>query len=311
MFDAECKQLHMQQINGITYKLKAPFDFGFLEKYGTVFQVYDDQDSGNICFGTEKDGERLFIKFAGAPTAEYNGDPRDAIARLKQTVRLYEQLRHDSLIQYIGAEEIGGGFSLIFKWTDAKCMGRMYPEARKKFLELPLSEKVKVFRDILGFLEYVASQNYAAIDFYDGSIMYDFDSAKTVICDIDFFQKRPCVNHMGRLWGSSLFQSPEEYRLGAQIDEVTNVYTAGATAFALFSDFDRTGEKWPLGDALYRVAARAVSEDRELRQQSIRQFIDEWETNWRNSRRKCYVDQRLSGREGNPEAGGSEVPEVR
>lgn len=28
-------------------------------------KVFDDQDSGNICFGTEKDGQRYFIKFAG------------------------------------------------------------------------------------------------------------------------------------------------------------------------------------------------------------------------------------------------------
>ena len=39
-----------------------------------MFKVYDDQDSGNICFGTEKDGQRYFIKFAGAPTERYNGN---------------------------------------------------------------------------------------------------------------------------------------------------------------------------------------------------------------------------------------------
>ena len=48
-----------------------------------MLKVYDDQDSGNICFGTEKDGQRYFIKFAGAPTERYNGNPADAIARLK------------------------------------------------------------------------------------------------------------------------------------------------------------------------------------------------------------------------------------
>lgn len=267
---------YTQQLHGIPFKLKAPFDFGFLEKYGRVFRVFDDQDSGNICFGTEKDGRRYFVKFAGAPTAEYGGDPEDAILRLKQTVPVYQRLHHGNLIHYIGAEEIGGGFAMIFEWTDAKSMGRMYPEDRREFLALPLADRVRVFREVTDFLEYVAAQGFVAIDFYDGSIMYDFERGKTVICDIDFFREAPCVNDMGRMWGSSRFQAPEEYRLGARIDEVTNVYTLGAMAFALFSDFDRSGEYWPLGEALYAVAARAVSDDRASRQQSIRQFAEEW-----------------------------------
>lgn len=84
-------------------------------------------------------------------------------------------------------------------------------------------------------------------------------------------------NDMGRMWGSSLFQSPEEYQLGATIDEVTNVYTLGATAFALFGDYNRTREKWQLNNKLFETATRAVSDERHNRQQSIRQLTEEWE----------------------------------
>lgn len=269
---------YTQQIDGITFRLKEPFDFYFLQKYGRVFQVFDDQDSGNICFGTEKNGERLFIKFAGAPTAQYAGTARDAIIRLKETTPIYETLQHDVLIEYLGCEEIGGGFAVVFRWTDAKCMGRMYPASRERFMQTSVQARLRVFRDIVRFMEYVHSAGFVAIDFYDGSIMYDFSEEKTVICDIDFFRKKPCINDMGRIWGSSLFQSPEEYVLGAEIDEITNVYTLGATAFALFSDYDRSADRWPLSDALYQVAVRAVSNERKLRYQSIREFMNEWET---------------------------------
>ena len=129
----------------------------------------------------------------------------------------------------------------------------------------------------MSFFEYVASQNYVAIDFYDGSIMYDFKNGKTTICDIDLFRKQPCINDMGRMWGSSRFQSPEEYQLGAVIDEITNVYTLGATAFALFGEYNRTRAKWQLSDKLFEIATRAVSDDRINRQQSIRQLTEEWE----------------------------------
>ena len=271
------KGYYLQYIDGIPFKLKSPFDFSFLSEYGRVFKVFDDQDSGNICFGTEKDGQRYFIKFAGAPTEQYNGDPADAIVRLKATLPVYSDLKHKNLIELVEAKDIAGGFMMMFKWVDGDCMGRMYTAQHKKFMALSVQDKLKVFADILDFFEYIASQNYVAIDFYDGSIMYDFECGKTTICDIDFYRKQPCTNDMGRMWGSSLFQSPEEYQLGAVIDEITNVYTLGATAFALFGEYNRTRDKWQLSDELFEVATRAVNDDRTKRQQSIRQLIDEWE----------------------------------
>jgi uncharacterized phage-like protein YoqJ len=48
------------------------------------------------------------------------------------------------------------------------------------------------------------------------------------------------------------------------------------TAFALFTDFERTPDKWRLNKQLYSVALKAVDTDRSKRQQSIRQFRDEW-----------------------------------
>ena len=271
------------RIDGVPFKLKSAFDFGFLSEYGTVFKVYDDQDSGNICFGVEKDGQRYFIKFAGAPTEQYSGDPKDAIDRLKAALPIYSDLQHENLIELVEVKDIGGGFAMVFKWADGDCMGRMYPEAHSRFMQLPINARLAVFHDILSFFEYIASQCYVAIDFYDGSIMYDFKSGKTTICDIDFFRKQPCINDMGRMWGSSCFQSPEEFRLGAVIDEITNVYTVGATAFALFGGYSRTRDNWQLSDKLFEIVTKAVSDDRSQRQQSIRQFIEEWEAacgNW-------------------------------
>lgn len=151
-----------------------------------MFKVYDDQDSGNICFGTEKYGQRYFIKFAGAPTERYNGNPADAIARRKATLPVYSELQHENLIEYV-------------------------------------------------------------------------------------------IFDMGRMWGSSLFQSPEEYEVGTVIDEITNVYTVGATAFALFGEYNRNRDRWQHSDKLFEVAAKAVSADRNGRQQSIRQLREEWE----------------------------------
>lgn len=271
---------YIQYIDGIPYKLKEPFDFSFLGKYGRAFQVFDDQDSGNICFGMERDGERYFIKFAGAPAERSSDSPKEAVERLKAAGILYRDLQHENLIQLLEAEDMGGGFALVFRWAEGDCMGRMYPEAHRRFMALSAESKMDVFRDILRFLEYTASRQYVAVDFYDGSVLYDFETGRTSLCDIDFFLRQPCVNDMGRMRGSSLFQAPEEYRLGAVLDEVTNVYTAGAFAFALFGGHERTMGSWQLTERLYKIAAKAVEEDRNQRYQSLGQFREAWEEAW-------------------------------
>jgi aminoglycoside phosphotransferase (APT) family kinase protein len=272
------EDFYIQYINQMPYKLKSPFDFSFIEKYGEVFKIYDDQDSGNICFGVKSGDERYFIKFAGAPTARYGGKPEDAVAGLKSAVQVYQDLDHPHLIRLIRTEEVGGGFAAIFEWTDGECMGKMYPLSRERFLQMADSTRVDVFSAILDFHIHVIKKGYVSIDFYDGSILYDFHKEKTLICDIDLYSKRPYINKMGRMWGSSRFMSPEEFTHGSVIDELTNVYLIGATAFALFGgEKDRSIDKWRLSEKLYEIALKAVSEEREKRQQSLAEFKCEWD----------------------------------
>ena len=267
---------YYQVTDGVPYKLKEPFDFSFLKEYGRVFKVFDDQDSGNICFGTEKDGRRYFVKFAGAPTAEGAITPEEAVENLKNTIPVYMDLRHKNLINMVTAGETAGGYAVVFEWAEGCCMGRQYPISHKEFMSLPLDARLKAYGDVLEFHSFAAEKGYVAIDFYEGSVVYDKKREKTTVCDIDFYSKRPYINNMGRMWGSSGFMSPEEFELGAVIDEVTNVYNMGAAAFSFFADRHRDRESWPLTEELYRVAEKAVSEDRTQRQQSMDRFIFEW-----------------------------------
>lgn len=112
-------------------------------------------------------------------------------------------------------------------------MGRMYPEQRAAFFALPLDARLRVEDDLIDFLLCTHARGYVAVDFYDGSVLYDRAAGHALFCDVDCFARKPFVNRMGRLWGSSRFMAPEEFTLGAQIDERTNVYLAGCMAFAL------------------------------------------------------------------------------
>ena len=266
----------VQYLDGVAIRLKAPFDLDFVHQYGTVFKVFDDQDSGNLCFGVRADnGRRYFVKFAGAPALQYTGSADDAVSRLQMAVPIYRDLAHPLLIKLVKAEAIGNGYVAVFDWVDAICAMRMYSDDYRQFRQLSLQIHDRIFQDVMKFHIHMANRGYVAIDFYDGSIMWNKKRQETVICDIDFYQKSPYVGSMG-LWGSSRFVSPEERIDGAVIDEVTNVYTMGATAFCLFADSNRSREAWPLSDRRYDVVARATSDDRSQRQQSITQLIDEW-----------------------------------
>ena len=261
-------------------RLKKPFDFSFIYKYGKVFRIVDNfYGSGNICFGVENDNKRYFIKFASAPKEKFDfGTTEQAVEWLKDASQVYRDLAHKNLIKFIKGEEVGGGYVNIFEWVDAECIGYPSPPSRQKFLNLPLEAKMQSYKDILEFHAHVAEKNYVAIDFYADQILYDFEYHKTIICDIDFYQKSPYYGDKGT-WGSSNFVSPEESVPNLRIDEITMVYTIGATAFSIFSDYDRSLEKWTLGKSLYQVAKKAVSDNRDMRQQSVQQFIQEWEEN--------------------------------
>lgn len=266
----------LQTIDNVQFKMQKEYDFSFLRKYGKVFKVFDDQDSGNICFGVEKDNKRYFVKFAGAPTAEYTGSTEDAVARIKQSVQIYNDIRHKNLINYLYSEEIGNGFAIIYDWADGKCMGRMYVENHISIMNLPICDKNRIFDAILNFIQYVVSVGYVAVDFYDGSIMYDEITQTVTICDIDFFQKSPYINYTGKMWGSPRFISPEECKFGATIDETTNVFTIGQMAFSLYTDSDRSRDAWPLSEEKFNVLQKAISENRDERFSSINDFCKAW-----------------------------------
>jgi len=266
----------IKTIGQVTFVLNGDFDFSFISDYGEPFAVFDQQDSGNLCFGVQgRDGKR-FLKMAGARTLRSRVCPEEAVDRLKSTVEVYEALHHPKLIRLIGQRAIDGGHVLVFDWFEGKCMGKQY-DSRDRFLSLPAAEKLAIYQDILEFHRHVNDKGYVAIDFYDGCIMYDFDARLTMLCDIELYRKMPVINHMGRMWGSTRYMSPEEFEMGAQIDGRSNVFMVGATAFNLFGgEMDRSYESWGLSKALFSIASKATSAQREARYASIGEFMDAW-----------------------------------
>lgn len=271
-------------------KLKERFEFTFLDDYDEVFKVFDEQDSGCISFGVIKDGIKYFLKFAGAKTINYNGAVETAISLLKASAETYEALSHPLLVKILDHYEVCEGYLLVFEWFEGESL-----HAHWQFDEIPkythpdspnykirrLEDEVKydLIEQIMIFYKFVIDEGYIPVDFYDGSIMYNFEKHHACICDIDVYHKGAFCNDMGRMWGSSRFMSPEEFELGAVIDEKTTVFTMGALAFEILGNNRHRDIKfWQGNKALYDVAYRATQADRELRYDKVESLLLAWQS---------------------------------
>jgi len=275
-------------IDGVSFKLNEQRDLSFLSKYGKMVCAFDENDSGNISFGMQKNGLKHFIKVAGLLTTSTIRKPNEAVLALKEAVPVYNDLKHPALIELIEHSCTEDLYVAVFKWANGECLfdhwnfswrPKSHPQSPySRFKQLPLERRMKAFETICSFFRLVARKGYVAIDFYDGSIMYDFDNDVTTICDIDFFSKAPYINKMGKMWGSSRFMSPEEYELNAAIDEISNVFTLGSAAFLVFGDErEHSFEKWSAGEESFDIAAKAASPRRGGRYRSIEEFCRAWE----------------------------------
>lgn len=279
----------VQKLGSESISLKEAHDFEWLLQLGDVFAVFDQQDSGNVSFGVAHGAKKWFVKYAGAQTLYYEGEIQQAVERIKQSVAVYEKLAHPNLVTLHAHFATKGGYALVFAWAEGECLHAhwLFPPPFKytnpnsptyKHKRLPVAKRLNTLDAIYSFHEHVERNGYVAIDFYDGSILYDFSTGSTTVCDIDLYRKKPYVNKMGRMWGSKRFMAPEEFQLGAAIDAQTNVYTMGAVAFALLGNENkRTVENWDASTALFEVAKQATAIEREARFPTVAAFVAAWQ----------------------------------
>lgn len=213
----------INKLDSIEFRLKELHDFTWLKKYGTAFWVVDETGSGCICIGMEDAERKYFCKIAGVNTLEAEVSPKESVVILKEAVHLYYDLAHPNLIKIIEEYDYNQFYVVVFEWADGECLFDHWnfetyqrnitmKSPREKFRELPVSKKLKAIEVLFSFLQNVNRKGYVAVDFYDGSIMYDFLTDAITICDIDFFQKAPVINDKGIEWfGTKRLKAPEEY----------------------------------------------------------------------------------------------------
>lgn len=285
-----------QVIDGIEFKLKEYQDFSWLNNYGTVFSVIDETGSGCISFGIKKDNKKYFFKIAGAKTVNAEISEEESIKLLKEAAVKYKDIKNENLIKLVDAFEYKDFFVVIYEYAEGECLFDhwnfdRYEKTKEitplmKFKSLPVEKRLNVVDKLFSFFESFIDAGYVAVDFYDSSIIYDFDNDEVTFCDIDLFRKMPTVNDLGTgYFGTKRLKAPEENELGATIDEQTSLFTLGAIIFDMFSNISNTEERYnkgcfipnkleefELNNHIYDVLLKATAYDKSDRYKTVKEF---------------------------------------
>ena len=292
-----------QVIDGIEFKLREYQDFSWLNDYGTVFSVIDETGSGCISFGIKKDNKKYFFKIAGAKTVNAEISEEESIKLLKEAVAKYKDVKHENLIKLVDAFEYKEFYVVIYECAEGECLFDhwnfdRYEKTKEitpmmRFKSLPVEKRLKVADKLFSFFESFIDAGYVAVDFYDSSIIYDFENDKVTFCDIDLFRKMPTVNDLGKdYFGTKRLKAPEENELGAVIDEQTSLFTLGAIIFDMFSNISNTEERYKKGcfipnkleefelnKNVYNVLLKATAYDKNDRYKTVKEFREDFYKN--------------------------------
>ena len=247
----------------------------YLKQIGKITYRFPEHDSRCQSFRAVVDNHRWFVKHGNTP---------QTLIWLKQAVRFHAAVQHEALPRLHNTFTTPDGFTLVYNWIDGEGLrperelsdGEMHP--RDRFCALPAAEIIDALNVIYDVHLLIEKRGFIAEDFYDGCIIYDFEEKQIHLYDFDHYHPAPFVNDRGRLYGSTRFMAPEEFQKGERIDERTNVFMLGRTAFVLLANSSDSRNDWKGNEAMWQVAKKATNMDKQLRYQSVEDFVSAWHT---------------------------------
>ena len=249
----------------------------YLPSIGDIFVRFGvpTQDSGNVSYGVRVGDRRFFVKTAGDPVDPAPYLPHDErVALLRNAARLARRVAHPSLPTLEHVLESPCGPLLVYRWVDGDLLHSA--DVRRRFRDLPTAPILAALQAVYDVHARLVADGWIAVDFYDGSLIYDFAASQIHVVDVDHYQQGPFVNEMGRMFGSERFMAPEEFTRGARIDERTTVFGMGRTALILLGEgtLDAAAFRGPAG--LFAVAARACQPAPTDRFTTMGDFVTAW-----------------------------------
>jgi hypothetical protein len=232
----------------------------YLERNGHIFARFgaDTQSSGNLSFGVEVDGQRFFIKTAGDPADTAPHFDFDGRKRLLRNAARLAGMSHHLLPAFQGLIESPGGPILVYDWREGAHLGTS-TTAFQRFRSLPAEEILVALDELFDLHGKLDAAGWVPGDFYNGSLLYDFDRRQLTVIDLDSYHPGAHRNDMGRMFGSDRFMAPEEFSLGAPIDGRTTAYVMARTVLVFLADGTLNRDAFRAPDGLYAVVQEAVT----------------------------------------------------
>jgi serine/threonine-protein kinase len=149
--------------------------------------------------------------------------------------------------------------------------------AYQRFAHLPAEQLLGHFDALIDLHRRLAEAGWVACDLYDGCLLVDFRTGRLTVVDLDSYRRGPGANTMGRMFGSTRFMAPEEFRLGAVIDQRTTVFTLGRLVWHFGTRLSERAEQFCGSAALRAVVGRATAVAREERFSSVEALAVAWQ----------------------------------
>jgi hypothetical protein len=231
-----------------------------VEALGDVFVTIAGHDSGCTSYGVvASDGTRRFVKVA------FGSDRW----QLERAIVFHDKVSaphvlpmEDSLVLQDSAGR-GTGLGVVYPFLDSTILNdptlpgtQQHDEpgsALQRFIDEPTERILGVVDAIVDAHVAIAEQGFVAVDFYDGCVMYDFDSGDVQLVDLDLYTEGPYSLTADRQFGSTRFMAPEEFCRGAVIDQQTTVFTLGRAAMVLLGPDAHRRLGLELSDAVDRA----------------------------------------------------------
>jgi serine/threonine-protein kinase len=233
-----------------------------------AFVVFDQQDSGCLSYGVERDGRKLFVKTA--QTAAGGKSLRRAIA-------FHTAVQHPAIVHPVDVIDTEEDTTIVYPWCRGVVLnhattGGSERSGLERFRRLGVDAALAAIDTILAAHLSVAAAGFVSVDLYDGCFLYDFDRRDMRLVDLDEYRPGPFVVDADRLPGSRRYMAPEEFRPGATVDERTTVFHMGRTVSELLDS-----ERGSRCSAAQRdVVAAATNDAPRARFPTVSALVDAW-----------------------------------
>lgn len=264
----------------------------YVARHGRVEREFShrSQDSGNVSWIVEAPEGRLFIKTAGSGAPPPPGAPAPyfdhsgRVRLLRNAVELARSCDHRALAALLNVIETPAGPMLVYRAVPGELIGvptalRADPaSAYQRFASLPAAAQLPIFDTLIDLHRVLAGLGWVACDLYDGCLIVDFDTLTLHVVDLDTYRLGPSRNDMGRMFGSRRFMAPEEFRLGAPLDQRTTVFTLGRLVRHFTTRLTEDTGYFDGPAALAAVVAQAVEPAPEDRFPTVAAFASAWQS---------------------------------